>query len=50
MELITMSNKELSRLEIIQKVILQEFKQDLASELLTISKLCCTNTNPNFPQ
>ncbi len=34
MELYTMSSRELSRLEIIQKVIKKELKQDIAADLL----------------
>lgn len=50
MELITMSNEELSRLEIIQKVILREFKQDLASELLNISTRQIRRLAENYKQ
>jgi hypothetical protein len=50
MELITMSNKELSRLEIIQKVILRKFKQDLASELLNISTRQIRRLAKNYKQ
>ena len=37
MELYTMSHKELSRLEVIQKVIRKKLKQDIAAELLKLS-------------
>ena len=37
MELYTMSHKELSRLEVIQKVIRKELKQGIAAELLNLS-------------
>ena len=37
MGLYTMSNRELSRLEIIQKVIKKELKQDIAADLLNLS-------------